>query len=1047
MSESQFSLAQLANPEFFAENRLPAHSDHHYYRDMAELARGESSYVRTLDGLWYFHYAKNPQLAPQGFEQPDFDCRDWDTIRVPAHFQMEGYGVPQYTNQTYPWDGHEVVLPGQVPQHFNPTGSYVKYFHLPAGWDNLCLSLAGVESAVAVYLNGHYVGYSEDSFTPADFDLTPYLVKGENKLALRVFRFSSGSWIEDQDFWRFGGIFREVLVYTKPRLHVEDLQLTALPVNDYHDGELTGEIRWSGAHAKKVKVTLTDAAGELIAEEDISGAAGHDEFILSVQGAKLWSAEHPYLYKLLLAVYDDADNLQEVIPYNVGFREFKLEDGLMKINGQRIVFKGVNRHEFDCYRGRAMNPAEFEQDIITMKRHNINALRCSHYPNSSYIYELCDRYGLYVIDETNLETHGTWQKNGVLARDENTVPNDHAEWQAVILDRAKSMLERDKNHAAIIIWSCGNESCGGQDIFAMSEYFRKADSTRLVHYESIFWDRRYNATSDMESQMYTKAADIEKFLAEHPEKPFICCEYTHSMGNSNGGMHKYTELTEREPRYQGGFIWDFVDQAIAKKDRYGREFLAYGGDFGDRSSDYNFSGDGILYADRKLTAKLQDVKFNYQNFHIDVEADGVTIENISLFTDAAEYDLHYELKLDGRLVWEKTEPAPSVKPGEKLRLATDFLPVSDAGEESLTVSLVLKADMPWAGKGHEVAFGQGVWQVEEVEVSSPSEGVADGAVSEPAHYTAHLPLSEGGEMPLRVVQGDINLGVQFAGGEILFSSAQGNIVSYKHNGVELLEEMPRPSFWRAPVDNDYGCRRDFAVAQWKLASMYRRCVKKELLVAGKWQEFNWFGQLGIKEYQAAEVQVRFTYELATQPLSACTLTYTVGAAGSLKTELDYKKVEGLPEIPDFAMLFTLSADYGELRYYGYGPAANYIDRQEGAKLGIFASTVAGEMENYLLPQECGNHNGVRWLEVTDKRGRGLRVAGDIPLSVSALPYSAHELENARHSYDLPQVHHTFLRVAAGQCGVGGDDTWGAPVLEEYRMKNDNMHLEFYFQGI
>ncbi|MCR5756669.1 MAG: DUF4981 domain-containing protein [Selenomonas sp.] len=1047
MSESKFSLAKLSAPEFFQENRLFAHSDHHYYADMSELNRGESSYLRSLGGLWYFHYAKNPRLAPQGFEQRDFDCWGWDTIRVPAHFQMEGYGAPQYTNQTYPWDGHEAVLPGQVPEHFNPTGSYVKYFRLPRDWQNLYLSLAGVESAVAVYLNGHYVGYSEDSFTPADFDLTPYLVAGENKLALRVYRFSSGSWLEDQDFWRFGGIFREVFIYTKPEIHVEDLKITALPENDYCDGTLTGEIKWNTGVSKKVKVSLLSPVGELVAEEDITGAEPQDEFILAVKQVKLWSAEHPYLYRLLLAVYDAEDKLQEVIPYNVGFREFKLEDGLMKINGQRIVFKGVNRHEFDCWRGRAMNPADFEQDIITMKRQNINALRCSHYPNASYIYELCDKYGLYVIDETNLETHGTWQKNGVLARDENTLPNDHEEWQAAVLDRAKSMLERDKNHASIIIWSCGNESCGGRDIFAMSEYFHKTDATRLVHYESIFWDRRYNATSDMESQMYTKVADIEKFLREHKEKPFLCCEYTHSMGNSNGGMHKYTELTEREPRYQGGFIWDFVDQALAKKDRYGRDFLAYGGDFGDRSSDYNFSGDGILYGDRQLTSKLQDVKFNYQNFHLLVDADGVTLENVSLFTDAAEYDLHYELLLDGRKVWEKTEPAPQVRPGESRKWELVDLPVTDTGEECLTVSLQLKEDTNWARKGYEVAFGQGVWQVEEVEVASPVESLSEGSVTEPEHYTARLPLAERGEVPLHVVQGDINLGVQFAGGEILFSSAQGNLVSYKLNGVELLEEMPRPSFWRAPVDNDYGSRRDFAVAQWKLASLYRRCVKKEMWTGEAWQEFNWFGQLGIKEYEAGRVSVRFTYELATQPLSACQITYTVCADGSLKTELDYQRAEGLPEIPDFAMLFTLSADYQRVRHYGYGPKANYADRQEGAKLGIFAASVQEEMEQYLLPQECGNHNGVRWLEVTDKRGRGLRISSNIPLSASVLPYNAHELENARHPYDLPQVHHTYLRASASQCGVGGDDTWGAPVLDEYRLQNRDMHLEFFVKGI
>lgn len=1031
MPEANFSLKHLADPCFFQENRLPAHSDHWYYADMAEVNAGESSFVCRLNGLWYFQYFQNPQLVTKGFEQLEFDCHDWHTIRVPAHFQLEGYGIPQYTNQTYPWDGHEAVLPGEVPQRCNPTGVYVKYFHLPQGWKNLYLSLQGVESAVVVYFNGKYVGYSEDSFTPSEFDLTPYLQAGENKLALQVMQFSSGSWLEDQDFWRFGGIFRDVWMGTKPKCHVEDLKITAIPVNDYKNGMLTGKITWSKEEVRKVEIQLLTSAGRQVAATSLTGTGRQDEFSFTVESVKLWSAEHPYLYQLRLTVYDGADVLQEVIPYSVGFREFKLEDKIMKINGKRIVFKGVNRHEFDCYRGRAMNPEDFEQDIVNMKRHNINALRCSHYPNASAIYDLCDRYGLYVIDETNLETHGTWQKNGVLARDENTIPNDHSKWQEIVLDRAKSMLERDKNHASILIWSCGNESCGGKNIFAMSEYFRQVDPTRLVHYESIFWDRRYAATSDMESQMYTKAADIKAFLSKHRDKPFICCEYTHSMGNSNGGMHKYTELTEQEPLYQGGFIWDFVDQALAKHDCYGQEFLAYGGDFGDRSSDYNFCGDGIFYADRAPTAKLQDVKYNYQDYHLQVAEDGIVIENNSLFTNVNEYDLHYEMLLDGKKVWEKTAAAPSVKPGEKRRVAFADLPTGPKGEVCITVSLILKEDTAWAEKGYEVAFGQGCWQRE--------TGIPE---------IRGKALSNCGDTPLRIVRGDINLGVKFSGGEILFSSAQGNIVSYKLNGVELLEEIPKPLFWRAPIDNDYGSRRDFSVAQWKLASLYRRCVKQEIQLAdGTWQTYEWFGQLGIKEYVADAVKLRFTYELATMPTAFCQITYGVYKGGLIKIELDYEKMPGLPEMPDFAMLFTLAADYDQVKYYGYGPAANYIDRQEGAKLGVYSSTVEKEMEAYLMPQECGNHGGIRWWEVTDKRGRGVRVAGDIPLAISALPYSAHELENARHRYDLPQVHHTFLRVSAGPCGVGGDDTWGAPVLEEYRLKNESMHFMFYFQGI
>ena len=1050
-----FSEEKLADPRYFEENRLPAHSDHKWYRDGGELLRDASSFVRTLDGVWYFHHAKNLALRPQGFERLDYDARSWDTIRVPAHWQLEGYGVPKYTNQTYPWDGHEAVKPGEIPQRNNPVGSYVKYFTLPENWENAFLSLQGVESAVAVWCNGQYVGYSEDSFTPSDFDLTPYLCEGENKLALQVYRFSSGSWIEDQDFWRFSGIFREVRLYTKPVSHIDDIFVHAVPAENYQKGELTLDLRWNTAGSRKVKVQVFDPYdpdGAPIVEPEEFSCEGETSKIQTYWwDLQLWSAESPFLYRVLLTVYDAEGHIQELIPLQVGFREFKMDNGIMKINGKRIVFKGTNRHEFDCWRGRAMDPAGFEQDIITMKRHNINALRCSHYPNSSYIYELCDRYGLYVIDETNLETHGTWQKNGVLCRDENTVPNDKPEWQDVLLDRAKSMLERDKNHAAILIWSCGNESCGGKDIHAMTEYFHQADPSRLVHYESIFWDRRYNDTSDMESQMYTKVADIKAFLAEHKDKPFICCEYTHSMGNSNGGMHKYTELTETEPRYQGGFIWDFVDQAIMHRDKRGRYVLGYGGDFGDRSTDYDFSGDGILFADRTLTSKMQEVKYNYQDFDLVFQDGKLLLRNKSLFTKLYDYEVRIEAALDGEKIFETVEDAPYVEPGEEEAIdLKDVLPKIGTGELCLTASLQLGEDTLWAKKGFVVAYGQGVSFHSETEIPDPEELASDyhyGFLGYEEHYHANTPLETLSEKPLHVVRGDINLGVQGEGFEILFSSAQGNLVSYKYDGEELLTGMPVPSFWRAPVNNDYGSRRDFATAQWKLASIYRRCVKKEMLVDGDWKEFNWFGQLGIEEFDADSVTVRFTYEFATQPVTSAVITYTVEKGGIIRTDLDYKKVEGLPELPDFAMVTQLPEDYHLLRFYGYGPLDTYADRQQGAKLGIWTSTTQDEVQPYLMPQECGNHGGIRWFEVTDERGRGVRIWGDTPFEASALPWNAHELETARHGYELPDSQYTWLRASLGQCGVGGDDTWGAPVLEEYTVKNTDKHFTFYFRAI
>ena len=1036
---SGFDFGKLKDPQYFAENRLPAHSDHIFYRDETELARGVSSFYRTLGGVWHFAHARNTAFIPQGFEAADYDCHDWETIRVPAHIQMEGHGVPHYTNTTYPWDGHESIAPGEIPTRSNPVGCYVKYFNVPEDWENVFISFGGVDAALALFLNGHFVGYSEDSCTPADFDLTPYLVAGENKLAAMVFRYASASWLEDQDFWRFSGIYRDVLIYTKPAVHIEDIEVRANPVHNYADGQLSIRLSFGDAGEKGVMLDLYDADGTEVLQINEHFVGTAYELSADIAGIHLWSAEEPYLYHAVLCVYNADGLLQEVVRVRVGFREFCMRDGLMQLSGKRIVFKGVNRHEFDCDHGRAMDPALFEQDLIALKRANVNAIRTSHYPNSSRLYELCDIYGFYVIDETNLETHGSWMKNGACAKDEDTVPGDRAEWLPAVLDRAQSMYERDKNHPCILIWSCGNESCGGRDIYEMSEYFRRVDPTRLVHYEGIFWDRSYPATSDMESQMYTKAADIEAFLKEHRDKPFICCEYTHAMGNSCGGMHKYTELTEREPLYQGGFIWDFGDQAIRRRGRYGEDVFLYGGDFGDRPSDYNFSGNGIFFADRRPTAKLQDVKFNYQNFTLRPSWNGVEIENKSLFTNADCYVLQLVLAVDGQTVWQRRMPAPSVPPG-KTRCVPCAVPSFGNGEHVLTASLVLAREERWANVGHEVAFGQTIlpaWtgdalQIRDVVAACPSAPV-------------YAPLAENGS--LRVVQGDINLGVQGAGFSLMFSSAQGNLVSYRYGGRELIEELPQPSFWRAPVDNDYGSGRMADTAQWKLASLYRRCIRIEYSVddAAFTVVDGFFGRQ--EERRAKSVTVRFTYALTASPAATCTVTYTVDATGVLRVALDYEAAEGLPEMPDFAMLFTLSADYDRIRFYGYGPKENYIDRCEGARLGIYESTTADEVEPYLRPQETGNHCGMRWIEVTDRSGHGIRLAGDVPFEASALPYSPHELENARHAYDLPRPQHTYLRASAGMCGVGGDDSWGAPVLAEYVQKNETRHLAFTLKGI
>ena len=612
---SNFDSNIIKNPEIFEQNRLAAHSDHVCYKNELEKIKGKSSLRYDMNGLWKFAYAKNQSLAPCGFEAADYDCKGWDEIRVPAHIQMEGYDVPIYTNTTYPWEADEFIRPGEVPEIFNPVASYVKYFTIPENMKNkrVCISFQGVESGFALWLNGHYVGYSEDTFDPSDFELTDYIVEGENKLAVRVWKWTSSSWCEDQDFYRFSGIFRDVFLYVVPCAHVEDLSVVPTLNDTFDEGTLSVSIKADGDGIASVKlyelgdlsVEKYDRAKLLLEEFDIELRDKEIcEGSCNVKNPLLWSAEKPNLYEVKIIVKDMHGNETEFISQLAGFRRFEMVDGLMKLNGKRIVFKGVNRHEFSSVTGRVPNRDEVIKDIVTMKKNNINAIRTSHYPDDSMLYELCDIYGIYMIAENNLESHGTWEayNKGYVDLD-FVVPKDKPQWREMMLDRANSCYQRDKNHPAILIWSCGNESFGGKTIYEMSQLFRQLDKHRLVHYEGVFNDRSYNDTSDMESQMYTSVAGIEKFLADNPEKPFICCEYTHAMGNSCGAMHKYTELSDREPRYQGGFIWDYIDQSIYKKDRYGKWFLTYGGDFGDRPTDGDFSGNGICYGGERGFSK------------------------------------------------------------------------------------------------------------------------------------------------------------------------------------------------------------------------------------------------------------------------------------------------------------------------------------------------------------------------------------------------------------------------------------------------------------
>ncbi|MBS5951682.1 MAG: beta-galactosidase, partial [Clostridium sp.] len=650
------SIEWLDNPEVFKVNRIDAHSDHLYYENKEDIKFGYDMPLRqSLNGKWKFSYAVNQNTRIKDFYKEEYDCSSFDYIEVPGHIQLQGYDKCQYINTMYPWDGHDELRPPHISKNYNPVGSYVKYFAIKEELKNkkTFISFQGVETAFYVWLNGEFVGYSEDSFTPSEFDITEYLKEEENKLAVEVYKRSSASWLEDQDFWRFSGIFRDVYLYSVPECHVDNMFAKAVLDDSYTKGILNLDLNIKFNKECFVNIYLEDKEENSICSLDKVKAEESLSKEIILDKVNPWSAELPYLYNLYIELVDSNNNLLEIVKQKVGFKRFELKNNIMHLNGKRIVFKGVNRHEFNCQKGRVITKEDMLWDIKFMKQNNINAVRTSHYPNNSMWYDLCDEYGIYLIDEANLESHGSWQKMGDCEPSWN-VPGSIPEWKEAVLDRAESMFERDKNHPSILIWSCGNESYAGTNILEMTKYFHNKDDSRLVHYEGVFWNRDFDEICDMESRMYAKPADIEEYLNNNPKKPYISCEYMHAMGNSCGGLNLYTELEDKYDMYQGGFIWDYIDQAIEITDGNGVKKLVYGGDFDDRATDYCFCTDGIIYADRTISPKVQEVKHLFSNVKLTPDNKGFNIRNTNLFTGTSEYEFVFYIKHEGNRIFEKT---------------------------------------------------------------------------------------------------------------------------------------------------------------------------------------------------------------------------------------------------------------------------------------------------------------------------------------------------------------------------------------------------------
>ncbi|MDO4258531.1 MAG: glycoside hydrolase family 2 TIM barrel-domain containing protein [Actinomycetaceae bacterium] len=1004
---SSFDPAFLTDPAAFAIGRLPAHSDHHSYRVGEETQAGHLVEY-CLDGLWKYHHAQNLNEAPSEFAEPDCDISAWEDLPVPAHVQLHGYDRPQYVNIQYPWDGHEDLDPPQIPTRYNPVSTYIRDLNLeaPQAGERIHLVFDGAESALALWVNGSFIGYATDSFTPSEFDVTEALRPGHNRIAVRVWKWSAGSWLEDQDFYRFSGLFRSVWLRRIPPVHIRDLHIATNLDPDYSRAQVDLHLDISGSAAKDATIRATiDGVGELQPD-------GDGKWTLTIDHPKLWSAETPNLYTLHCEILSPGGDIYDVVNQPFGVRRCAIDNGVLTINGQRLVLRGVNRHEFGL-RGRVVTAEETERDIIALKKAGFNALRTSHYPNSSILYDLCDRYGLYVIDEMNLETHGMWERIIRGAPESVALPGDQQEWKPAIQDRAASMMYRDRNHPSIIMWSLGNESYGGTVLRDIATWLRDNDD-RPIHYEGVHWDPRYPETTDVISQMYTSAEDVAAYLDAHPDKPMILCEFAHAMGNSCGAVEKYMDLIRANERFQGVFVWDFADQAIALRDRWGKEYFGYGGDCQEAPHDGDFSGNGLFFADHTPTPKLAALSHLYQGIHADITRDNITIRNEYAFLNTSAFNCQVTLKKEGKVL-ATTTLETAVAPGEKAVIPQPLDIPPRPGEYTLDMTFALKEATLWAGVGHCIARNQAV-----VTNDPAPQWARIGAGPALVHYS-----------PLRIAKGTHSLGIGGDHFHCLFSRLRGGMQSYRiGNGArakEMLRAVPTVNFWHAPTANERGWGAPAEDGQWLLASRYAHIKESDPYTI---------------EQSEDSLSVSWTVHLPSNPSGTCDITAQIFPDSTVDFSLTLNPDQALPAPPEFGMLFALDPDLTCLKWYGEGPQESAIDRRAGAFLDIYEGDVTTQLTPYIRPQESGSHTGVRWASVTNQQGVGLHFAANTPMEFSALPHSPFEIENAAHPVDLPPHQYTWVRPTLMRRGVAGDNSWGARTHPEFCLPTGPLSFSF-----
>ncbi len=1012
--------AQVNDWENLAVTQINAEKAHATYVPFETLSWNnntleKSSLVQFLNGTWKFAYFKNPSLIPSDIHSTKKNNSKWDDTQVPSNWQLQGdgkYDPPVFTNIKYPFEPN----PPYVPKEYNPVGVYKKSFIVPADWDEqqVFIHFGGVQSAMYLWVNGRKVGYHEDGMLPAEFNITNYIKKGNNELTVQVFNWSDGSYLEDQDFWRLSGIYRDVYIFTTPNVRMRDFSVLPELDEDYKDAELHVAVAIENVREKKnepyfVRVTLRDAMDNPIMtlkSENFTVQKSVERTISlkgNVTNPLKWTAETPNLYKVGIELVAANGKAVQAFVVHTGFRKIEIKDGLFLVNGQAIKIKGVNRHEFDMHNGRTITSESMIEDILLMKRHNINAVRTSHYPNHPEWYNLCDEYGLYVVDEANVESHGLWA-NGYYV-------GEKSEWKQAIVERNVNMVLRDKNHPSIVYWSMGNESGWGANFDAAYEEMKKTDpQKRPVHYESQNPTyAKVLSRYDIISQMYLSLKDIVRLFNEDETRPFIICEYAHSMGNSLGNFNKYWDLYYKYPRLQGGFTWDWVDQGLRSKDKNGNEYwniINY--------SDGANVNDGLVTPDRRVQPELNELKKIHQNFTVN-EIDAITglisVENRNYFVSTGHVMLNWELIEDGVVVHKGSIDDLQILPQSQklIQLSYPKNLIKKGKEYFLNVYFVLKQATPWADKGYEVAK-------EQIRLNLPTHIHTIGDV-----------LSQTGNLTVSDNKTDLTIkGPDFS---VSFNKKQGSLVSYIKKKRAMFTDPLLPNFWRVPTDNDEGGGNNSFASRWREAGLDRYTIENN--------------KFTVINQQPNEVKISVVNKLIFKTGSILQTTeYTVMSDGSIRVDNNFQVDEQLPPLARVGMTTSLPKDFNNLEWYGRGSFESYEDRKDAAFVGLWKGKVEDQYFDYVMPQENGNKTDTRWVKVMAENS-SICFRGIPSINFNIQNYADTALNNSKISHKLQRGDKTYVHIDHKQMGLGGDDSWSPRVHQEYVLNGSEYSLSFY----